>query len=237
VREDLLGLPGAAERFQREARAAASFSHPNVVTVHDFGAAGTHAFLVMELLDGQTLRDALRVDERIGCQRALAILRDVTAAVEAAHRRQLVHRDLKPENICLVSSGPRETAKVLDFGLAKFLVPTDAERLMTHMSGGGVLGTPLYMAPEQLRGGDPDPSWDVWALAVIAFEMVCGSHPFASVTFGHDVRMRESAADPRLLNLSNGLQPFFARALALDRGARPASAAVLLAEFERSLHA
>jgi hypothetical protein len=236
VREELVGQPGAAERFQREARAAASFSHPNVVTVHDFGVAGAHAFLVMELLDGQTLRDALRVEERIGCQRALAILRDVTAAVEAAHRRQLVHRDLKPENICLVSSGSGETAKVLDFGLAKILVPAGAERL-THASGGAVLGTPLYMAPEQLRGGDPDPSWDVWALAVIAFEMVCGSHPFASPTFGHDVRFRESAADPRLLNLSNGLQPFFARALALNRGARPASAAVLLAEFERSLHA
>jgi serine/threonine-protein kinase len=236
VREELVGQPGAAERFQREARAAASFSHPNVVTVHDFGVAGAHAFLVMELLDGQTLRDALRVEERIGCQRALAILRDVTAAVEAAHRRQLVHRDLKPENICLVSSGSGETAKVLDFGLAKILVPAGAERL-THASGGAVLGTPLYMAPEQLRGGDPDPSWDVWALAVIAFEMVCGSHPFASPAFGHDVRLRESPADPRLLNLSNGLQPFFARALALNQGARPASAAVLLAEFERSLHA
>jgi hypothetical protein len=106
VREDLVGLPGAAERFQREARAAASFSHPNVVTVHDFGVTGGHAFLVMELLDGRTLRDTLRIEERIDCQRALAILRDVTAAVEAAHRRQLVHRDLKPENICLNGWNP-----------------------------------------------------------------------------------------------------------------------------------
>jgi serine/threonine-protein kinase len=238
VREDLVGLPGAAERFQREARAAASFSHPNVVTVHDFGVTGTRAFLVMELLDGQTLRDILRVEERIDCRRALAILRDVTAAVEAAHRRQLVHRDLKPENICLVvSPGSGESAKVLDFGLAKFLVPTDAEPLMTHTTGGAVLGTPLYMAPEQLRGGDPDPSWDLWALAVIAFEMVCGSHPFASATFAHGARLRESAADPRLVHLPNGFQSFFASALALDRSARPASAAVLLAEFERGLNA
>jgi serine/threonine-protein kinase len=237
VREDLVGLPGAAERFQREARAAASFSHPNVVTVHDFGVTGRHAFLVMELLDGHTLRDTLRIEEQIDCQRAVAILRDVTAAVEAAHRRRLVHRDLKPENICLVSSGSGERAKVLDFGLAKVLVPTDGEPLMTQLTGGAVLGTPLYMAPEQLRGEDPDPSWDLWALAVIAFEMVCGSHPFASATFAHDVRMHESAADPRLLHLPNGIQPFFACALALDRRARPASAAALLAQFERSLHA
>jgi serine/threonine protein kinase len=93
------------------------------------------------------------------------------------------------------------------------------------------------MAPEQLRGGDPDPSWDLWALAVIAFEMVCGSHPFASATFAHGARLRESAADPRLVHLPNGLQSFFASALALDRSARPASAAVLLAEFERGLNA
>jgi serine/threonine-protein kinase len=237
VREDLVGLPGAAERFQREARAAAAFSHPNVVTVHDFGVTGSHAFLVMELLDGRTLRDTLRAEERIECQRALTILRDVTAAVEAAHRRQLVHRDLKPENICLVSHGSDESAKVLDFGLAKFLAPTDAEPLMTHMTGGAVLGTPLYMAPEQLRGEDPDPSWDLWALAVIAFEVLCGSHPFASVTFARDVRMRGSGADPRLVHLPPGFQPFFARALALDRAARPESAAIFLAELERSLHA
>jgi serine/threonine-protein kinase len=237
VREDLVGLPEAAERFQREARVAAAFSHPNVVTVHDFGVAGGHAFLVMELLDGRTLRDLLRAEERVECQRALAILRDVTAAVEAAHRRQLVHRDLKPENICLVSYGSGESAKVLDFGIAKFLTPKDGELLMTHTTGGALLGTPWYMAPEQLRGEDPDPSWDLWALAVIAFEMLSGSHPFASVTLARDLRTREAATDPRLANLPHGCQQFFARALALDRAARPESPAVFLSELERSLHA
>jgi serine/threonine-protein kinase len=237
VREDLVGLPEAAERFQREARVAAAFSHPNVVTVHDFGVACGHAFLVMELLDGRTLRDLLRAEERVECQRALAILRDVTAAVEAAHRRQLVHRDLKPENICLVSYGSGESAKVLDFGIAKFLTPKDGELLMTHTTGGALLGTPWYMAPEQLRGEDPDPSWDLWALAVIAFEMLSGSHPFASVTLARDLRTREAATDPRLANLPHGCQQFFARALALDRAARPESPAVFLSELERSLHA
>ena len=237
IRQDLVGLPGAAERFQREARATAAFSHPNVVTVHDFGVAGAHAFLVMELLDGRTLRDTLRVEERIACERALAILRDVTAAVDAAHRRRIVHRDLKPENICLVSYASGESAKVLDFGIAKFLAPEDSDPLITNPTGGALLGTPLYMAPEQLRGEDPDPSWDLWALAVIAFEMLTGSHPFASVALSGDVGMRESPTDPRFTNLTSGCHQFFASALALDRAVRPESAAVLLARLERSLDA
>jgi eukaryotic-like serine/threonine-protein kinase len=235
--EDLLGLPEAAERFQREARVAAAFSHPNVVTVHDFGVAGGHAFLVMELLDGRTLRDVLRAEERVGPQRALAILRDVTAAVEAAHRRQLVHRDLKPENICLVSYGSGETAKVLDFGIAKVFGPKDGDLLMTHSTGGALLGTPWYMAPEQLRGEDPDPSWDLWALTIIAFEMLTGSHPFASMTLDRDLLTRESATDPRLAHLPHRCRQFFAGALALDRAARPESPAAFLTELERSLNA
>ena len=237
IRQDLVGLPEAAARFQREARAAAAFSHPNVVTVHDFGVAGAHAFLVMELLDGRTLRDALRVEERLTCECALAILRDVSGAVDAAHRRQIVHRDLKPENICLVSHGAGESAKVLDFGIAKFLALGDSDPLSTDPTGAALLGTPLYMAPEQLRGEDAGPSWDLWALAVIAFEMLIGSHPFASATLLGNVGIRESAADPRFANLSNECQQVFARALALDRAVRPESAAALLANLERSLHA
>ena len=236
VREDLVGLPEAADRFQGEARVAAGFSHPNVVTVHDFGIAGGQAFLVMELLDGRTLRDVLRAEERVESQRALAILRDVAAAVEAAHRRQLVHRDLKPENICLVTYGSGESAKVLDFGIAKFLTAKDGELPMTHTTGGALLGTPLYMAPEQLRGEDPDPSWDLWALAVIAFEMLSGSHPFASASLARDLHTREPVSDPRLAAMPHGCQQFFARALALDRAARPGSPAIFLSELE-SLHA
>jgi serine/threonine-protein kinase len=237
VRPDLVGLPGAVERFQREARVAAAFSHPNVVTVHDFGVAGAHAFLVMELLDGRTLRDTLRLDKRVEPERALAILRGVISAVEAAHRRKLVHRDLKPENICLVSDGSVERAKVLDFGLAKFLAPSDSEALTAYTSGGVLLGTPLYMAPEQLRGEESDPSWDLWALAVVAFEMLSGSHPFASETDAGALGRRAPAVDLRLAHLPDGCVRFFARALAVDRGARPQSPSVFLAELERSLHA
>jgi hypothetical protein len=232
VRQDLVGLPGAAERFQREARAAAAFSHPNVVTVHDFGVAGDHAFLVMELLDGGTLRDALRSGEQMACGRAVAIVRDVAAAVDAAHRRQIVHGDLKPENISLVSHGSREAAKVLDFGLAKFLAADANGLLATNRTGGALLGTLLYMAPEQLRGEDPHPSWDLWALAVIAFEMLNGAHPFATVGAFDAL---EPTMDARLTNPTRLRRQFFAAALAVDRAARPESAAALLANLERSL--
>jgi serine/threonine-protein kinase len=158
------------------------------------------------------------------------VLRDVTAAVEAAHRLQIVHRDLKPENICLVSHGGTESAKVLDFGLARFLAPTGAESLVSHATA-AVAGTPLYMAPGQINGEEPDPSWDLWALAVIAFEMLCGAHPFASLPGGP-----AGIADPRFAHLPGGVQPFFARALSLDRAARPESASMFLAQLQRSLH-
>jgi hypothetical protein len=229
VRAELIGLPGAVERFQREARVAAGFSHTNVVTVHDFGVAGAHAFLVMELLNGRTLRETLRAQQRLDPQRALAVVRDVTAAVEAAHRRRLVHRDLKPENICLVTQGSRETAKVLDFGIAKFLAGVDGDPLTTFASGGGLVGTPLYMAPEQIRGESPEPSWDVWALAVIAFEMLTGSHPFAAAGNGLLGGVPDSSDNP------TASRQFFSRALAIDRAARPQSAAEFLDGFERSL--
>ena len=207
-----------------------------MVTVHDFGVAGTHAFLVMELLEGRTLREVLRAEGRIEGPRALAILGDVVAAVEAAHHRRLVHRDLKPENICLVSYGSGERAKVLDFGIAKFLPSKNGELPGTHTTGGALLGTPWYMSPEQLRGEEPDPSWDLWALAVIAFEMLSGSHPFASTTLRGSFA-GEPDTDPRLAHLPRGCLLFFARGLALDRAARPESPALFLAELERSLHA
>ncbi|HUU13933.1 MAG TPA: serine/threonine-protein kinase [Terriglobia bacterium] len=122
IHDDLVGSAEAAERFRREARAVASFAHPNVVTVYDFGAAAdTRAFLVMELLEGTTLRKELRRQKQSTPPRTVEILRGVCAAVDAAHHRQLVHRDLEPENILLSRGEPGEVPKVLDFGVAKFL--------------------------------------------------------------------------------------------------------------------
>ncbi len=237
IRDDLVGSAEAAERFRREARAAAGFAHPNVVTVHDFGLSGTRAFLVMELLQGVSLRHELRRKGRLPAARARDILRGVCAGVEAAHRRQLIHRDLKPENIFLARSEGGETAKVLDFGLAKSLPGVSQE---TADTGAGVLlGTVLYMSPEQLRGEPPSPAWDLWALGALAYEMLTGRHPFAAestaelhaaVLGGHLTPFAASYPDAPA-----AWQEFFQKALALRPEDRPQSAQSFFSELERAL--
>lgn len=238
IRDDLVGSADAAERFRREARAAASFSHPNVVTIYDFGvAADTRAFLVMELLEGWTLREELQRHKRLAAPRAVEILRGVCAAVDAGHRRQLIHRDLKPENIFLARGETGESAKVLDFGIAKFL---SAATQPTADTGTGLLvGTLYYMAPEQLHGESAQPAWDLWALAVVAYEMLTGARPFAGATAAecHSALLagRFTPLATHLPEAPAPWQGFFARALALERAGRPDSAHTFFAELERAL--
>ncbi len=241
IRDDLVGSAEAAERFRTEARAAASFAHPNVVTIHDFGvAAGTRAFLVMELLQGTTLREELRRGKRLTPTRTVAILRGVCAAVDAAHRRQLVHRDLKPENIFLArrDADPEETPKVLDFGIAKFL-PSATQQPTADTGTGALVGTWQYMSPEQIRGEAAAPAWDLWALAVVAYEMLTGAHPFAGSAAAqvHSAVLagRFTAVAAHLSDAPPGWQGFFERTLAPEPQRRPGSAPVLLSELERAL--
>ena len=234
IRDDLLASADAAERFRREARTVASFTHPNVVTVFDFGLAGdSRAFLVMELLDGTTVREELQRHHRLAARRTVEVLRGVCAAVDAAHRRQLIHRDLKPENIFLVRGETPELAKVLDFGIAKFL-PTSTQA-PTETGTGLLVGTPYYMAPEQLRGELVSPSWDVWALAVIAYECLTGVHPFAAANPAEFTLAllagRFKPVAEHLPDAPPSWQDFFARALAPDPNRRPASARTFLAEL------
>lgn len=234
VRPDVIEVPGVAERFQQEARAAARFGHPNVVTVFDYGVTHGQAFLVMELLSGRTLREILRAHERLEPTRAVALLRDITAAVEAAHQRRVIHRDLKPENVSVVADTTGETAKVLDFGLAQLL--TDAERdSRTGAAERAIAGTPLYMAPEQLRGEPADASWDVWALTIMAFEMLAGAHPFATTMPGDRGGPSDDGFRARSAHLPESVHAFFARALSIDRGRRPATASAFMTDLERSL--
>jgi serine/threonine-protein kinase len=238
IRDDLVGSADAAERFRREARAAASFTHPNVVTVYDFGvAADTRAFLVMELLDGTSLREELKRQGRLMPPRTVEVLRGVCAAVEAAHRRQLVHRDLKPENIFLARGDAGETTKVLDFGIAKFL-PTATQA--TADTGSALLvGTMHYMAPEQLRGQPVDAAWDLWALAVVAYEMLTGAQPFAGTTVAecHSAVLagRFTSVATHLPEAPARWQEFFVRAFALERDRRPSSAGVFVSQLARAL--
>ncbi len=238
IREDLVGSAEAAERFRREARAAASFTHPNVVTVHDFGvAADSRAFLVMELLEGVTLRDELKQRSRLAPPRTLEILRGVCAAVEAGHRRQLIHRDLKPENIFLARDDTEEVTKVLDFGIAKFL--PSATQATADTATGALVGTVAYLSPEQLRGQAVEPAWDLWALAVLTYEMLAGVQPFAGATAAECTNAiltgRFTSLAAHLPETSPHLQEFFARAFALNSKVRPASARAFYSELERAL--
>lgn len=235
LRPELMTGEQAMARFRHEAKAAASFSHPNVVTVHDFGIADDgRAYLVMELLEGLTLRDALARDGPLAPRRALRLLHGICAAVGVAHGRGLLHRDLKPENVFLTTAGGQEIAKVLDFGIAKQLHAAPETRSVEADTLPGVLvGTPRYMSPEQLRGEAPDASWDLWALAVVAFEMLTGKHP--------SCRSTEAASngfpDADLTAAQPQWRPFFDSALDRDRSRRPGSAALFFDLLQASLQA
>ena len=200
------------------------------MTVYDFGVAeGTRAFLVLELLRGRTLRDLMRQRGRLDRATTLSILRPICEAVEAAHSHQLVHRDLKPENVFLVDDGKdgaldeKVTVKVLDFGIARFLSADQAKT--TTIVTDRPIGTLHYMGPEQLRGGQSDRSWDIWALAVMAYEMLAGVLPFPSAT-AVDYQVAVLAARPVPITVelgaaASGLDPFFARALSRHPAERP----------------
>jgi serine/threonine-protein kinase len=237
LREELVGDRESASRFEREARISASFSHPNVVTVFDFGVIGdSRAFLVMERLEGTTLREEISRGP-LERARVLSVMRGVCGAVDAAHRRQLVHRDLKPENVFLARSDGGESPKVLDFGIAKALAGSFS-RADNQTTMGVVLGTRQYMAPEQLRGESPEPSWDLWALALVVHEMLTGYHPFASLAIGLTgggiptaKPMAVQDADP----LPVAWQHAFARWLSIESAGRPATAGALFAELEEML--
>ncbi len=231
VSERLAGDATAAERFRREGRAAAGFSHPNLVTVYDFGRASGRAFLVMELLEGETLRHALRRRGRFEPADALAVLRGICAGLGEIHGRGLVHRDVKPENVFLVRRRPLGACQLLDFGIAK-----PAHGTEDGLTQEGLVGTLDYMAPERLLLGELDRSWDLWAATVIAYELLVGLYPFRksprrawreAVESGRPMPVGEKAPDA-----PPTWQAFFERALAAEPEARPASAEALIAELE-----
>ncbi|CAN5834331.1 hypothetical protein BH24ACI4_BH24ACI4_17860 [soil metagenome] len=241
IREDVVGPLDMASRFRQEARAAAGFAHPNVVRVYDFGLDRHHRpFLVMELLEGETLRQRLSSRRPPGAAEALHILRGVCSAVSAAHSQGLVHRDLKPENIFLQRHPSGVVPKVLDFGLAKTF---DAHRSFGRStakgtSAGLLVGTLEYMAPEQVAGDDVDPGWDIWALGVITYEMLAGRHPFRrKVAFAGDDTAAEFVADgaPEGEKLSGAVTALLDTSLSTDPAARPRDALDFLAACERLL--
>ncbi|PYS71031.1 MAG: hypothetical protein DMF69_11680 [Acidobacteria bacterium] len=240
VRPDILNDEDLQEgeaiaRFEREARSAASIRHQNVVDVTDFGKSPDGVFfLVMEYVEGETLYDLLRREGTVNPQRAVNIMRQVVAGVEAAHDEGILHRDLKPANIFLMQQKRRTTSedgfvKVGDFGLAKIVNADRSE--VTSASGPasrGIIGTPEYMAPEQMQQGQQlDARADIYALASIAYHMLGGRPPFTgNMTQLIAQKLLEAPAPLSSLrsDVSAEVEKSIMKALAKDPATRPATA-------------
>jgi serine/threonine protein kinase len=185
IPERLAGTPEARGRFEREARAISQLAHPNICTLFDVGSQDGTEYLVMELLEGETLAERLSKGP-LPLDQVLTIGAEIADALGFAHRRGVVHRDLKPGNVMLTKSG----AKLLDFGLAKLQAPVTPTGIPSHRDvrtdpepltlEGIVVGTPQYMAPEQLRGEALDPRSDIFALGALLYEMASGRRAFAA---------------------------------------------------------
>jgi serine/threonine-protein kinase len=231
VRAELLGDADARERFRREAEIVAGLQHPSIVSVSDSGTLPDGgAYLVMELVRGEDLRRVLQREGRIERQRALPILSAVCDAIEAAHREGVLHGDLKPENILLPGKGV--AAKVLDFGVAQVVreAPGDRDTMAADSSpitaAGMIIGTPAYMAPEQLRGFGPDPRSDIFSLGAVAFEMLTGELPFGRGSVA-EIVLAQARGVPRFppdLRLPPDLEDAVRAALDPDPDRRPPTA-------------
>jgi serine/threonine protein kinase len=177
---DMTEDPSCFERFKREAEASARIKHPNAVSVIDFGQTVEQiVYLVMEYVDGLTLRKLIERESRLTPERTVNIARQICAGIGAAHRAGIVHRDLKPDNVMIEIIDGQEVAKVLDFGIAKL---KDSQQLSQITKTDSVLGTPNYMSPEQCSGGTIDHLSDIYSLGVMLYEMLAGRVPFQAAS-------------------------------------------------------
>jgi eukaryotic-like serine/threonine-protein kinase len=238
VPDNLVGDSKSLERFEREARAASRLNHPNICIIHDIEDNSGHPFIVMEKLEGESLKQRLRGGNPLETDQILDVGIQVAEAMEALHAKGIVHRDIKPANIFLTESGQ---VKVLDFGLAKVTrdgTPvgdeTPYEDSLTAM--GVVPGTAVYMAPEQARGEDLDARTDIFSFGVVLYEMATGKKPFrgTNVVTTLDAILHQKPASPLALNqsLPVELKGIIGKAMEKDRAQRYQTAAQIKADLQ-----
>ncbi len=224
--------PIASERFRREAQAAARLKHPNAVTIYDFGITEEGLqYLVMELVEGESLRQIIKRDGPLTPSSTADIIKQVCAALDEAHRNHIVHRDIKPDNIIINVTPNVIRVKVLDFGIAKLRDDTAGNLTQT----GNVVGTPHYMSPEQCLGEELDSRSDIYSLGVVLYEMLAGVVPFNSPISTAVVVQHVNQSPPslRILNASitSAVEVVVLRALQKNRDARPQTAGALALEL------
>ena len=227
LHRNLAGDAGFIERFRREARAAANLNHQNIVAVHDWGSVDGIYYMVMEYVPGVSVREILHAEGLLAPAQAADVLEQTLAALQHAHRQGIVHRDVKPENLMVTRDG---VVKVADFGLARAF----ADAQITE--AGNVTGTVQYLSPEQLQGEPADPRTDLYALGVVAFELLTGRLPFTGETpmaiayhHIHDPMPRPSAMNPAV---PPSLDGWVASMTEKQRELRPESAAEARRDLE-----
>jgi serine/threonine-protein kinase len=228
-------------RFLREASALDVLDHPNIVKVFGHGVAGNVPYMVLEYLPGKTLETLLGERGALDVALAMDIARQALSAIAYAHQHNVVHRDIKPENIVLMTAGSgRLQAKILDYGLAKFMAPTgDPIKDKTLTATGTVVGTLLYMPPEQATGVSVDLPVDVYAMGCVLFEMLTGRLPFEGGSRMELLKAHMGDPIPKLAELRSDipqaplLQALIDRALAKKQTERYPHAGAMLADLER----
>ncbi len=229
IRPDFVAEPGALERFKREIQLSSRITHTNVLRVFDLGEADGIRFLTMQFVEGRDLATVLKSPGRLPPDRVLRLFRQICEGLKAAHEQGVVHRDLKPQNAMVDA---QDHLYVTDFGLAKSLTQSG----MTQT--GAIVGTPFYMAPEQVRGQQVGPQADIFALGVILYQMLAGTVPFTGES-PFEVMMARLLQTPRPLKESNPetppyLQKIVERCLAVDTAARYQTVEEILRDLDAS---